>query len=37
MPHNGYRPFDPTAIRAAFPGFRITSLDEGLAKAQAGA
>jgi UDP-glucose 4-epimerase len=37
MPHNGYRAFDPAAIRAAFPEFRITPLDEGLAQAQAGA
>ena len=36
MPHNGYRPFDPGAIHAAFPDFRITPLDEGLAKAKAG-
>ncbi len=34
MPHNGYRPFDPAAIHAAFPYFKITSLDEGLALAQ---
>jgi nucleoside-diphosphate-sugar epimerase len=34
MPHNGYRPFDPAAIRAAFPDFVITPLDEGLAKTQ---
>lgn len=37
MPHNGYRAFDPAAIHAAFPQFCITPLDEGLAKAQAGA
>jgi UDP-glucose 4-epimerase len=37
MPHNGYRAFDPAALHAAFPAFRITPLDEGLAKAQAGA
>jgi nucleoside-diphosphate-sugar epimerase len=30
MPHNGYRPFDPTATRQAFPDFRYTTLDEGL-------
>jgi UDP-glucose 4-epimerase len=30
MPHNGYRPFDPAATRAAFPDFRYTPLDEGL-------
>lgn len=33
MPHNGYRPFDPAATRAAFPDFRYTPLDEGLEKA----
>jgi nucleoside-diphosphate-sugar epimerase len=31
MPHNGYRPFDIAACRAAFPDFKFTSLDEGLA------
>lgn len=30
MPHNGYRPFDPAATRAAFPDFRYTALEEGL-------
>jgi len=30
MPHNGYRPFDAAATRAAFPDFRYTPLDEGL-------
>lgn len=34
MPHNGYRPFDPVATLAAFPGFRYTALDVGLARAQ---
>lgn len=34
MPHNGYRPFDIAACRAAFPDFRYTPLAEGLAKAQ---
>jgi nucleoside-diphosphate-sugar epimerase len=34
MPHNGYRPFDPAATEVAFPGFRYTSLDVGLARAQ---
>lgn len=34
MPHNGYRPFDPTACRQAFPDFTYTSLDEGLARSQ---
>jgi len=35
MPHNGYRPFDPAATYAAFPGFEYTKLDAGLARAQA--
>jgi nucleoside-diphosphate-sugar epimerase len=35
MPHNGYRPFNIAACRAAFPDFRYTPLQEGLAKAQA--
>jgi nucleoside-diphosphate-sugar epimerase len=34
MPHNGYRPFDPAATRAAFPDFRYTAIDAGLARAQ---
>lgn len=34
MPHNGYRPFDAAACRRAFPDFRYTSLDDGLARAQ---
>ena len=34
MPHNGYRPFDPAATRKAFPGFRYTAIDAGLARAQ---
>lgn len=34
MPHNGYRPFDPAATYAAFPGFRYTPLAEGLARAR---
>jgi nucleoside-diphosphate-sugar epimerase len=33
MPHNGYRPFDIAACRAAFPNFRYTPLQEGLANA----
>lgn len=37
MPHNGYRPFDITACRAAFPGFRYTPLGEGMAKTHAAA
>jgi hypothetical protein len=32
MPHNGYRPFDISALRAAFPGFNFTSLSEGMAR-----
>jgi len=35
MPHNGYRPFDTAACRAAFPDFRFTPLAGGLAKAAA--
>ena len=35
MPHNGYRPFDIAACHAAFPDFRYTLLQEGLASAQA--
>lgn len=34
MPHNGYRPFDIAATRAAFPDFAYTPLFEGMAKAQ---
>lgn len=34
MPHGGYRPFDIAGCRAAFPDFRYTPLDEGLALAQ---
>jgi UDP-glucose 4-epimerase len=34
MPHNGYRPFDPAATVAAFPAFRYTAIDAGLARAQ---
>jgi nucleoside-diphosphate-sugar epimerase len=30
MPHDGYRPFDPTAIAQAFPDFRMTSWREGV-------
>jgi nucleoside-diphosphate-sugar epimerase len=35
MPHNGYRPFDSSATRAAFPDFQYTPLPEGVARAQA--
>jgi len=34
MPHNGYRAFDSVATGRAFPDFRYTSLDDGLARAQ---
>jgi nucleoside-diphosphate-sugar epimerase len=34
MPHNGYRPFDIAAARAAFSDFAYTPLFEGMAKAQ---
>ena len=30
MPHNGYRPFNPTATRKAFPKFEYTNLSDGL-------
>ena len=33
MPHNGYRPFDIAASRAAFPDFAYTPLEDGLVKA----
>jgi nucleoside-diphosphate-sugar epimerase len=35
MPHNGYRPFDPAATRAAFPDFSYTLPREGFAKVHA--
>jgi nucleoside-diphosphate-sugar epimerase len=35
MPHNGYRPFDISACRTAFPQFRPTPIDRGLALANA--
>jgi len=34
MPHNGYRPFDISACKSAFPDFSYTPLKTGLAKAQ---
>jgi UDP-glucose 4-epimerase len=34
MPHDGYRPFDPAATLKAFPSFRYTAIDAGLARAQ---
>jgi UDP-glucose 4-epimerase len=33
MPHNGYRAFDTTACRAAFPDFSFAPLQHGLMKA----
>jgi nucleoside-diphosphate-sugar epimerase len=36
MPHNGFRPFDQTAAKVAFPNFVFTPLEIGLAKAQNG-
>jgi hypothetical protein len=35
MPHGGYRAFDNAASRQAFPDFRYTELEAGLAKAKA--
>ena len=35
MPHNGYRAFDIAACRVAFPDFRYTAFEPGLAKAVA--
>jgi UDP-glucose 4-epimerase len=35
MPHNGYRPFDPSAVKAAFPDFSFTPFAAGVAQAQA--
>jgi len=32
MPHNGYRPFDITTCRAAFPDFAFVPLEQGLSK-----
>jgi nucleoside-diphosphate-sugar epimerase len=34
MPHNGYRPFDNAATRAAFPDFAYTPIADGIARAQ---
>jgi UDP-glucose 4-epimerase len=36
MPHNGYRPFDVAATKAAFPDFQYTPLSEGLRRAAEG-
>lgn len=33
MPHNGYRPFDPSRTRTAFPDFNYTELADGLGRA----
>lgn len=33
MPHNGYRPFAPSAALTAFPGFHFTPWRDGLARA----
>lgn len=35
MPHNGYRAFDPSTTRQAFPDFAYTSLADGMRRAQA--
>jgi nucleoside-diphosphate-sugar epimerase len=34
MPHNGYRPFDVSSAKRAFPDFDYTPLPDGLAKVQ---
>lgn len=34
MPHNGYRPFDIGAIQNAFPTFRPTPIEDGIALVQ---
>ncbi|HEV2097529.1 MAG TPA: NAD-dependent epimerase/dehydratase family protein, partial [Stellaceae bacterium] len=34
MPHNGFRPFDITECRSAFPDFAYTALDDGLDRVQ---
>lgn len=34
MPHNGYRAFDPSAVKEAFPDFQFTPLDIALSEAQ---
>ena len=33
MPHNGYRPFAPSAALSAFPDFRFTPWRDGLTRA----
>jgi UDP-glucose 4-epimerase len=35
MPHYGYRPFAPAAVKLAFPDFAFTPLAAGLGQAQA--
>ena len=35
MPHNGYRPFDSSGTRAAFPDFAYTALADGIAQSPA--
>ena len=32
MPHNGYRPFDPSGVAAAFPDFAFTRPEDGFAR-----
>ena len=34
VPHNGYRPFDIAACRAAFPDFSFTPISEGIGSTQ---
>ena len=36
MPHNGYRPFDPSATNLAFSEFKYTTLEDGLEKSYLG-
>lgn len=36
MPHNGYRPFDPSASLKSFPQFKYTILEDGLKKSYFG-
>jgi UDP-glucose 4-epimerase len=35
MPHKGYRPFDPSATRSAFPDFQYVSLPAGMSRVAA--
>jgi len=37
MPHNGYRPFDVSAVGRAFPDFRFTPFEEGYRRSFQGA